>query len=190
MADAEAICEAVSRPNMRFVPIKTDEQQAVLSLHRVRQSFIKVRTAKANQIRGLLSELGIIIPQAIANIARRLSDFILRFLKAGMPKAPSQFCHLSMQEILCMRFCLATCLHALRDLFQISDTHREMEPVQDGRCGERQLTMYALDAIATIRNHTNLWRRSSCTCLKQCGKSVCNRRNFATHTSENARLHP
>lgn len=71
-ADAEAICEAVARPNMRFVPIKTDEQQAVLSLHRVRQGFVKSRTAQANQIRGLLSEFGVIIPQGIANIAKRL----------------------------------------------------------------------------------------------------------------------
>jgi transposase len=50
-ADAEAICEAVTRPNMRFVPVKTAEQQAVLALHRSRQSFIKQRTAQANQIR-------------------------------------------------------------------------------------------------------------------------------------------
>ena len=63
VADAEAICEAVSRPKMRFVPMKTDEQQAVLALHRVRQSFLKVRTAQANQIRGLLSQFGVIIPQ-------------------------------------------------------------------------------------------------------------------------------
>ena len=56
VADAEAICEAVSRPNMRFVPIKNGEQQAVLSLHRARQGFVKARTAQANQIRGLLSE--------------------------------------------------------------------------------------------------------------------------------------
>ena len=53
-ADAEAICEAVGRPNMRFVPIKNVEQQAVLALHRVRQGFVKARTAQANQIRGLL----------------------------------------------------------------------------------------------------------------------------------------
>jgi len=53
-ADAEAICEAVSRPNMRFVPIKNGEQQAVLSLHRARQGFVKARTAQGNQIRGLL----------------------------------------------------------------------------------------------------------------------------------------
>src|SRR6516164_8610492 len=48
VADAEAICEAVSRPNMRFVPIKSIEQQAILSVHRVRQSFVKARTAQAN----------------------------------------------------------------------------------------------------------------------------------------------
>ena len=71
-ADAEAICEAVGRPNMRFVPIKNVEQQAVLSLHRVRQGFVKARTAQANQIRGLLSEFGLIIPIGIANIVSRV----------------------------------------------------------------------------------------------------------------------
>jgi len=71
-ADAEAICEAVSRPSMRFVPIKNIEQQSVLSLHRVRQGFIKARTAQANQIRGLLGEFGLIVPQGIASITRRV----------------------------------------------------------------------------------------------------------------------
>jgi len=51
--DAEAICEALTRPNMRFVPIKSAEQQAVLSLHRVRQGLIAQRTALINQLRGL-----------------------------------------------------------------------------------------------------------------------------------------
>lgn len=59
VADSEAICEAVSRPNMRFVSIKNIEQQAILSMHRARQGFVKARTAQANQIRGLLSEFGI-----------------------------------------------------------------------------------------------------------------------------------
>ncbi len=71
-ADAEAICEAVDRPNMRFVPIKTGEQQAVLALHRARQGFVKARTAQANQIRGLLAEYGIVIPQGIGHIAKQL----------------------------------------------------------------------------------------------------------------------
>lgn len=76
VADAEAICEAVGRPNMRFVPIKDIEQQAVLSLHRVRQGFVKARTAQANQIRGLLAEFGLVIPQGIAHVAKRAPEFI------------------------------------------------------------------------------------------------------------------
>jgi transposase len=75
-ADAEAICEAVSRPNMRFVPVKHGEQQAVLALHRARQGFVKARTAQANQIRGLLAEYGIVIPQGIAHISKRLPDIL------------------------------------------------------------------------------------------------------------------
>ena len=75
-ADAEAICEAVGRPNMRFVPIKNVEQQAVLALHRVRQGFVKARTAQANQIRGLLCEFGIIVPQGIGYIAARVPELI------------------------------------------------------------------------------------------------------------------
>jgi transposase len=70
VADAEAICEAVGRPNMRFVPIKSIEQQSILSVHRVRQGFVKARTAQANQIRGLLGEFGLVIPQGISHVAK------------------------------------------------------------------------------------------------------------------------
>ncbi len=59
--DAEAIAEAVSRPSMRFVPIKTDEQLDMQSLHRVRERWIMRRTAVVNQIRGLLLERGITV---------------------------------------------------------------------------------------------------------------------------------
>lgn len=76
MADAEAICEAVSRPNMRFVPMKNIEQQAILSVHRARQGFVKARTAQGNQIRGLLSEFGIVIPQGICSITKRMPDIL------------------------------------------------------------------------------------------------------------------
>lgn len=69
VADAEAICEAVVRPNMPSVPIKTVEQQAILSVHRARQGFVKARTAQANQIRGLLAEYGLTIPVGIRHIA-------------------------------------------------------------------------------------------------------------------------
>ncbi len=75
-ADAEAICEAVSRPNMRFVPVKNIEQQAVLALHRARHGFVKARTAQANQIRGLLAEFGLIIPKGIAHIPARVPELL------------------------------------------------------------------------------------------------------------------
>ncbi len=75
-ADAEAICEAVRRPNMRFVPEKTVEQQAILSVHRARQGFVKARTAQGNQIRGLLSEFGMVIPMGIDAIVMRMPEIL------------------------------------------------------------------------------------------------------------------
>jgi transposase len=74
--DAEAICEAVGRPSMRFVPVKTLEQQSVLSLHRARQGFVAARTAQANQIRGLLSEFGIVIAKGIRQIEGRVPEIL------------------------------------------------------------------------------------------------------------------
>lgn len=76
IADAEAVCEAVSRPNMRFVPIKNVEQQAILSMHRTRQGFVKSRTAQANQMRGLLYEFGIVIPKGIRSVVKRMPDIL------------------------------------------------------------------------------------------------------------------
>jgi transposase len=75
-ADASAICEAATRPRMRFVAIKSIEQQAELSLHRARQGFVKSRTAQANQIRGLLAEYGLIVPQGISHITSRVPELI------------------------------------------------------------------------------------------------------------------
>jgi transposase len=75
-ADAEGICEAVGRPNMVFVPIKTGSQQAVLALHRARQGLVKARTAQANQRRGLLGEFGVILPQGLRAIDQRLPQIL------------------------------------------------------------------------------------------------------------------
>lgn len=85
-ADAEAICEALTRPSMRFVPLKTAEQQAILALHRARQGFVKARTAQANQIRGLLGEFGIVIAQGLNHIAQRVPG-ILEDAENGLPEA-------------------------------------------------------------------------------------------------------
>lgn len=83
-ADAQAICEAVSRPEMRFVPVKTEDQQAILSVHRMRQGFVKARTAQANQIRGLLAEYGITINQGIGYVHKRVPE-ILEDAENGLP---------------------------------------------------------------------------------------------------------
>jgi transposase len=70
--DAEAICEAVSRPNMRFVAIKTIEQQDIQAMHRIRSSLIQQRTAKVNQIRGFLAEYGIVVERSVDKLRKAL----------------------------------------------------------------------------------------------------------------------
>ena len=74
--DAEAICEAVTRPTMRFVPVKSAEQQAALALHRTRDLLVKQRTQLVNMIRGLLAEFGIEMPRGLHHalaLAERLA---------------------------------------------------------------------------------------------------------------------
>jgi len=87
--DAEAICEAVGRSNMRFVPIKSIEQQDLQMLHRVRSGLVKERTALANRIRGLLSEYGIIVALGIAKLRQQLPD-ILEEAENGLTMAARQ----------------------------------------------------------------------------------------------------
>jgi transposase len=76
-ADAEAVCEAVTRPTMRFVPVKSLEQQAALSIHRTRDLLVKQRTQLINMIRGLLAEFGVAIPKGLERallMARQIID--------------------------------------------------------------------------------------------------------------------
>lgn len=69
-ADAAAICEAVQRPNMRFVAVKSADQQSRLMVHRARQGFVSERTATINRIRGLMAEFGVVLPEK-AEVIRR-----------------------------------------------------------------------------------------------------------------------
>jgi transposase len=80
--DAEAICEAVSRPTMRFVKIKTIAQQDLQASHRIRKELVGQRTAKVNQIRGLLAEYGIVVGQAIEVLRKaNMGLSLVRLLK-------------------------------------------------------------------------------------------------------------
>jgi transposase len=73
VADAEAICEAVTRPTMRFVPVKTKEQQAVLMLHRARELLVRQQTMTVNAIRAHLAEFGIVVAQGIQNVGKAVA---------------------------------------------------------------------------------------------------------------------
>ena len=83
-ADAEAICEAVTRPTMRFVPVKSVEQQAVLMLHRTRDLLVRQRTALVNALRGHMAEMGIVAPQGIS----RVGDLVAALLGEDDAKLP------------------------------------------------------------------------------------------------------
>lgn len=83
-ADAEAICEAVTRPNIHFVPIKTPAQQAALMMHRSRELLVGQRTALVNALRGHLAELGIIAAQGI----RRVADLLAELVDADNTRIP------------------------------------------------------------------------------------------------------
>jgi transposase len=74
--DAEAICEAVGRPNMRFVAVKSEEQQAVLTLHRARALLIRERTALVNQLRGLLAEYGVVLEAGVSAVRRGVPEVL------------------------------------------------------------------------------------------------------------------
>ena len=72
MRDAEAIAEAVTRPTMRFVPIKEVDQQDIQALHRIRERLMKERTALVNEMRGLLGEYGIVLPKGVSKFRKAL----------------------------------------------------------------------------------------------------------------------
>ncbi len=74
--DAEAICEAMSRPTMRFVEVKSVEQQDIQAVHRVRSELLSQRNAKANQLRGLVAEYGLVAPQQLSSLRAAISDWL------------------------------------------------------------------------------------------------------------------
>lgn len=96
--DAEAICEAVSRPAMHFVPVKSSEQQAILCLHRIRQQVVGERTALINQIRGLLSEFGLIMLKGRYAAQHGIPD-ILENAENGLPSLARRLLHDVWQRI-------------------------------------------------------------------------------------------
>ena len=89
-ADAEAICEAVTRPTMRFVPIKTADQQAALVLHRTRDLLVRQRTVLIDALRGHMAEFGIIAPQGAARIGELVAEIVAGEASGPLPQLARQ----------------------------------------------------------------------------------------------------
>jgi len=98
-ADAEAIAEAMSRPEMRFVPAKTVDQQDIQAVHRIRDEVIKRRTALGNQIRGLAAEYGLIAPQSNVQLRRALA-FWLEDSEIGLSLMYKKLLHEQQKDLL------------------------------------------------------------------------------------------
>jgi transposase len=97
--DAEAICEAVTRPTMRFVAVKSPEQQSILSLHRARDLLVKQRTQVVNMMRGLLGELGVSVPVGLQN-AMRLARTIIAEGRLDLPKEAIECAQLLSRQVI------------------------------------------------------------------------------------------
>ena len=123
--DAAGIAEAVTRPSMRFVPIKTTEQQEMLLIHRCRSLLLKQRTALSNQIRGLLGEFGVVIPQGMCQI-RALPDILDCNDEKITERATSIFVNLHEQ------------FKALEKQISQYDKDIEINAKEDVRCNEIQ----------------------------------------------------
>lgn len=132
--DAEAICEAVSRPTMRFVAAKTVEQQTMQAEHRIRARLVRSRTALSNEIRGLLSEFGVIVPASLGALRRALPEI----LEDGENGLPGDF------RILLAE--LAEELRSLDDRVKFYDTRLQTR----ARTDERIQRLLAVEGIGPV----------------------------------------
>lgn len=127
--DAEAICEAALRPTMRFVPIKSIEQQDIQSVHRVRSLLMKDRIATGNQIRGLLAEYGIVMPQAAASVRRHLPRILEDAQNALSSLARSVFADLY-RRLVELDECIASYDQRVQQVFAASPICRKIKQVR------------------------------------------------------------
>lgn len=126
--DAEAITEAAQRPNMRFVPIKSVEQQDVQNFHRQRERIKKERTALVNQVRGLLAEYGIVINKGVGAVRKRLPE-ILEDAENGLtPLTREMFAEL-LEELREIDQRLGQCDQRIQSITQNNDICRRLDEV-------------------------------------------------------------
>jgi len=126
--DAEAIAEAAQRPNMRFVPIKSVEQQDVQNLHRRRERLKKDRTALVNQVRGLLAEYGVVIPKGVAAVCREL-PLILEDAGNGLTVMAREVFADLLQELYTLNQHISHCEQRIKAVNQENEMCRRLDEV-------------------------------------------------------------
>jgi len=128
LRDAEAIAEAVMRPSMRFVPIKSMEQQDIQNLHRQRERIKKARTALANQIRGLLSEYGVVINKGIRAVRQGLPDILADSENGLTTRSRALFAKL-LEELCALEGRFEDCEHEIKASNQDNELCKRLEGV-------------------------------------------------------------
>ena len=141
--DAEAICEAVQRPTMRFVPVKTVEQQAILMTHRARSLLVRQRTMLANALRAHLAELGFVTNPGIANLAK-LTDQVLAN-KDAFPSYASAAVEILIRQIMGVSSQIAVLEQQLAAWHAESEASRRLAAIP----GLGVITATAIAAIVT-----------------------------------------
>jgi transposase len=126
--DAEAICEAVTRPTMRFVPIKSAEQQSVLALHRTRGLLVRQRTQLVNMIRAQLAELGIVLPKGIAH-ALKLVDQLVEGVVPDIPRLACKVVIALAEQIRALQARIAMLEDEITTWFRGNDLARRLETI-------------------------------------------------------------
>ena len=145
--DAEAICEAVGRPTMRFVPPKSPEQLAVQALHRIRQRLVRSRTRLVNQIRGILAEHGIVIARDISRLRRALAeitgnstDDLNMLVRTLIVEAQAELTEVDRR--------IASCDRRIRELYRTSELCQRLGEIE----GIGPVTATAL--VAAVGDHS------------------------------------
>ena len=149
--DAEAICDALLHHSTRFVPVKTEEQQAVLSLHRMREGYVQTRTALINRLRGLLAEFGEVAPKR----RRSLEEALPRLLQEGqrIPELLRPVLAHARTELAKLNDQIASIEVRLRSWHRANEASRRLEEIP----GIGLMTATA--AVATVGGNAKLFDR-------------------------------
>jgi transposase len=127
-ADAAAICEAVGRPSMSFVAIKTKEQQSILALHRARDLMVGQRTRSTNQLRGLVAEFGLVAAKGLGNV-RSLMDKVRAADDETLPEVVRQLAETAEAQIMALSSAIKTIEKKIDELSQSNEDSARLRTI-------------------------------------------------------------